>query len=41
VQPWLVVSAVLFTLLGLISFPGARRRGQPSSEESAGRATSR
>jgi predicted MFS family arabinose efflux permease len=41
VQPWLVVSAALFTLLGLISFPGARRRGQPSSEEPAGRATSR
>ncbi len=28
VQPWLVGSAVLFTALGVASFPGARRRGQ-------------
>jgi predicted MFS family arabinose efflux permease len=27
VQPWLVVSGVLFTALGLVSLPGARRRG--------------
>jgi MFS family permease len=32
VQPWLVGSAVLFTLLGLASLPGARRRGEPSGE---------
>jgi hypothetical protein len=29
VQPWLIGSAVLFTILGLTSVPGARRRGQP------------
>jgi predicted MFS family arabinose efflux permease len=28
VQPWLVVSGVLFTALGLVSLPGARRRGE-------------
>lgn len=27
VQPWLVVSAALFTVLGLSSIPGARKRG--------------
>jgi predicted MFS family arabinose efflux permease len=30
VQPWLVAAAVLFTLLGLSSLPGARRRGEAS-----------
>ena len=28
VQPWLIGSAMLFTLLGLASIPGARRRGE-------------
>jgi hypothetical protein len=32
VQPWLIASAVLFALLGLVSFPGARRRGDPALE---------
>jgi predicted MFS family arabinose efflux permease len=32
VQPWLVVSAALFTALGLSSLPGARRRGAPEPE---------
>lgn len=32
VQPWLLGSAVLFTILGLVSLPGARRRGEPSGE---------
>jgi predicted MFS family arabinose efflux permease len=40
VQPWLVVSAALFTVLGLASLPGARRRGEPSSGEPAERARS-
>jgi hypothetical protein len=35
VQPWLIASAVLFTLLGLVSFPGARRRGEPALEKAA------
>jgi MFS family permease len=34
VQPWLIGSAVLFTILGLASLPGARRRGDPSGEVS-------
>jgi predicted MFS family arabinose efflux permease len=34
VQPWLIGSAVLFTVLGLASLPGARRRGDPSGEVS-------
>ena len=29
VQTWLVIAAVLFTLIGAGSVPGARRRGQP------------
>jgi predicted MFS family arabinose efflux permease len=32
VQPWLLGSAVLFTVLGVASLPGARRRGEPSDE---------
>jgi predicted MFS family arabinose efflux permease len=35
VQPWLIGSAVLFTLLGLSSLPGARRRGEPVSRADA------
>ncbi len=31
VQPWLVVSAVLFTMLGILSIPGAGRRGAPEA----------
>jgi MFS family permease len=34
VQPWLIGSAVLFTILGLASLPGAPRRGDPSGEVS-------
>ena len=34
VQPWLIGSAVLFTILGLASLPGARRRGDLSGEVS-------
>lgn len=41
VQPWLIGSAILFTLLGLSSLPGARRRGEPvpraDAPEPAGR----
>lgn len=33
VQPWLVASAVLFTVLGLASLPGARRRGELSGPD--------
>jgi predicted MFS family arabinose efflux permease len=33
VQPWLVGSAILFTVLGLSSLPGARRRGQLDAAE--------
>jgi predicted MFS family arabinose efflux permease len=40
VQPWLIGSAALFTLLGLVSFPRARRRGAPPFEEPAGRTMS-
>jgi predicted MFS family arabinose efflux permease len=40
VQPWLVVSAILFTILGLASFPGARRRGAASIGEPAERGAS-
>jgi predicted MFS family arabinose efflux permease len=29
VQPWLIGSAIVFTVLGLSSLPGARRRGEP------------
>jgi predicted MFS family arabinose efflux permease len=32
VQPWLVGSAAVFTVLGLSSLPGARTRGQPAAE---------
>jgi predicted MFS family arabinose efflux permease len=32
VQPWLIVSAILFTAVGLSSLPGARRRGHPQRE---------
>ena len=35
VQPWLVGSAVLFTILGLVSLPGAGRRGEPSASAEA------
>ena len=38
VQPWLIGSAVLFTVLGLASLPGARRRG--SIGDPAGRCSS-
>jgi predicted MFS family arabinose efflux permease len=34
VQPWLIGSAVLFTVVGLVSLPGARRRGAPSDQAS-------
>jgi hypothetical protein len=40
VQPWLIVSAVLFMALGLASFPGARRRGESSAGAPAERARS-
>jgi predicted MFS family arabinose efflux permease len=40
VQPWLVASAILFTILGLASFPGARRRGQAPMGEPAERGAS-
>ncbi len=33
VQPWLVVSAALFILLGFSSLPGSRRRGQVAEAE--------
>ena len=35
VQPWLVGAAVLFTLLGLSSLPGSRRRGEASGRGTA------
>jgi MFS family permease len=40
VQPWLVTAAILFTVLGLASFPGARRRGEASIGEPVERGTS-
>jgi MFS transporter, DHA3 family, macrolide efflux protein len=33
VQPWLIGSAVLFTVLGLASLPGSRRRGRADADE--------
>jgi predicted MFS family arabinose efflux permease len=35
VQPWLIGSSVLFTLLGLASLPGARGRGEAESRTEA------
>jgi predicted MFS family arabinose efflux permease len=32
VQPWLIGSAVLFTIVGVVSIPGARHRGEPAAE---------
>jgi predicted MFS family arabinose efflux permease len=32
VQPWLIGSAAVFTVLGLTSLPGARTRGEPATE---------
>jgi predicted MFS family arabinose efflux permease len=33
VQPWLVASAALFVLLGVVSLPGSRRRGEVAGAE--------
>jgi predicted MFS family arabinose efflux permease len=35
VQPWLIGSAVLFTVLGMASLPGARRRGESAEGRAA------
>jgi hypothetical protein len=32
VHPWLIASAALFTVVGLVSLPGARRRGRGAPE---------
>ena len=41
VQPWLIGSAMLFLVLGLVSLPGASRRGQAASAERGGRQPAR
>jgi hypothetical protein len=33
VQPWLIGAAIVFTVVGVLSLPGARQRGQPETAE--------
>jgi MFS family permease len=33
VQPWLIGAAIVFTVLGVLSLPGSRQRGQPETVE--------